>query len=273
MGFRELQISRDTPEALLPGLLKAVEKRVVKVTSLRVPCPATAEACEFITGDENRRRRAVSLASATLETAARFAAGCVVLELGKTTVRETTPRLEQMAFAGSLHSRSYVAEKLRLVAEREKAGALVLERARAVLDALLPQCERHQVRLGLATPAAFEQAPAPAEMETLLREYADSPWIGVWHDFGHVQRQANLGFLDHEEFLTLTAPRLLGCQAHDVAWPARDHQIPLSQGGVDFDCLLPLLPDGIPLVWTLNPKLKRLGIIAAREAWEQRFGV
>ncbi len=278
MGFREIEISHGTPVTLLPGLLKAVEKNMVRVSSLHAPCPAPVElpmdapdAYEFSANDETARRRAHSLTVATIEMAARCGADRVVLHLGSAPVHAATTTLERLAFAGGLHGRAYVREKLRFVAARAKAGAAVAERVRAALDALLPHCEKHGVRLGIETRSHFEQIPTMSEMAELLRDYADCPWIGAWHDFGHTQRQANLGFLDHAEYLALIGPRLLGCHVHDVEWPARDHQIPLSQDSVNFDRLLPLLPDAIPLVWELSPRQKRLQIIAARETWERRF--
>lgn len=278
MGFHEIEISHGTSVNLLPGLLKAVEKAIVRVSSLHAPCPAPVElmidapdAYEFTAQDETARRRAHALTVATLEMAARCGADRVVLHLGTAPVRSATATLERLAFAGDLHGRAYVKEKLRFVAAREKAGTAVAGRVRSALDALLPHCEKHGVRLGIETRSHFEQIPTESEMAALLRDYAECPWIGTWHDFGHAQRQAHLGFLNQEQYLTLIAPRLLGCHVHDVEWPARDHRIPLSQGTVDFDRLLPLVPEGLPLVWEISPRHKRLDIIAAREAWERRF--
>ncbi len=106
----------------------------------------------------------------------------------------------------------------------------------------------------------------------LLKDaYRESPWLGFWHDFGHVQRKANLGLLDHAEFLASIAPRLFGCHVHDVEWPAKDHRIPFTGGGVAFDQLLPLLPKDIPLVWELSPG-QRLAHVAERSTeWRQSF--
>lgn len=279
MGFQSIEISHGTPVTLLPGLLKAVQQGVVKAGSLHAPCPAPVElpmdapdAYEFTAGRAEVRRRAVALTVATIEMAARFGADRVVLHLGSASARGASEKLERLAFAGGLHGREYVREKLRFVAAREQAGARVAGRVREALAELLPHCEKHGVRLGIETRSHFEQIPTPGEMTDLLREYAGCPWIGAWHDFGHAQRQANLGFLDHAEYLGMIAPRLIGCHVHDVEWPARDHQIPFSQGGVDFDALLQLVPPEMPLVWELSPRQKRLEIIAAREAWEKRFG-
>jgi sugar phosphate isomerase/epimerase len=280
MGFEWLEISHGTPVTLLPGLLQAAEKGVVKVSSLHAPCPAALEvqgdapdAFEFTSPRAEVRRRALALTVATLEMAAKFGVGRVVLHLGRVAMPDATARLEAMALTGGLHGRDYVGEKLKAVTQRAKSAPQAMKRVEEALQELLPHCEKHQVRLGLETRSHFEQVPSVAEMQQLLAAFGESGWIGAWHDFGHVQRQANLGFLDHAAFLGEIALRLIGCHVHDVQWPHRDHQIPLRYGGVDFDRLLPLVPPEVPLIWEMSPRQKRLEIMAARERWQKRFGL
>jgi hypothetical protein len=58
-----------------------------------------------------------------------------------------------------------------------------------------------------------------------------------------------------------------------VEWPARDHRVPLSTGGVPFDELLPLIPEGTPMVWELSKSQKRSKILEAMTAWKLRYPV
>lgn len=278
MGFRWIEISHGTPVTLIPGLLLAQQQKMVNVGSLHAPCPAAVEVqgdapdrYEFTSHRAEERRRAISLTVATIEMAARFGVDRIVLHLGRALPPGGTEKLEALALKGGLHGREYVKQKLDLVAAREKVSMAALDRVRAALDELIPHAEKHGVRLGMETRSHYEQVPSMQEMEVLLADYAECPWIGSWHDFGHVQRQANLGFLDHRAFLALNAHRLLGCHVHDVGWPHKDHQIPFSRGGVDFDALLPLVPSDVPLIWEMSPRQKRLEIIAAREEWQRRY--
>jgi sugar phosphate isomerase/epimerase len=177
-----------------------------------------------------------------------------------------------MAHEGRIYSREYTQVKLDFVAAREKASQFYLDRARAALDELLPLCEQYRVALCVETRSHYEQVPDEREMLLLKEAYRENPWLGFWHDFGHVQRKANLGLLDHAEFLAAIAPRLFGCHVHDVEWPAKDHRIPFTGGGVAFDQLLPLVPKNIPLVWELSPG-QRLAHVAERVTeWRQRYG-
>lgn len=279
LGFDWIEVSHGTRLSLLPGLLEAVQAGEIRVSSLHNFCPAPVEVMmdapdvyEFTSASAAERERALNLTRRTLEMAVRFGTDRVVVHLGRLPLPDHTAKLEKMAQAGGLYSREYCALKLRLVAERAKLAPAGLDRVRAALDALLPDCEKHGVRLGLETRSHFEQIPSPEELPRLLEHYADCPWIGAWHDFGHVQRQANLALVDHAAYLAAIAPRLIGCHVHDVGWPARDHRAPLSTGGVDLSALLPLVPPDAPLVWEVSPGQKLADLQTARKRWQARFG-
>jgi len=106
----------------------------------------------------------------------------------------------------------------------------------------------------------------------LVEEFGREGALGYWHDFSEVQKRANLGLLDHAQHLQAISPRLLGCHVHDVDWPAKDHRVPLSTGGVDFEKLLPWVPKGLPLVWELSPSQRRAQVLAEHQAWRSKFG-
>jgi sugar phosphate isomerase/epimerase len=270
LGFEWIEISHGTRITLLPGLLDAVKAGEIRVSSLHNFCPPPVEVAmdapdvfEFTSARPSERERAINLTQKTLEMANRFGADRVVLHMGSVRMKSHTARLEALAKAGGLYSKQFTETKLRLVTEREKARDKHLSWVRAALDAIIPECEKQGVKVGIETRSHYEQIPNQREMALLLKEYQDCPWVGAWHDFGHVQRQANLALLDHEIYLCETAPRLLGCHVHDVEWPARDHRVPLSTGGVDFTRLLPLVPAGVPLVWELSPRPRSEEILSA----------
>lgn len=279
LGFEYIELSHGLKVSHLPGILQAVRERHIKVSSVHNFCPSPVEvmmdapdAYEFTSHREDERNRALDLTERTIETAASLGAQRVVVHMGTVPVKGFTDKLEAMTQAGKIYSRDYTKVKLDFVAARKKHSQLYLDRARSALDELLPTCERHRVALGIETRSHFEQVPNEEEMMTLLDHYRGCPWVGFWHDFGHVQRKANLGLLDHAEFLAQIAPRLLGCHVHDVEWPAKDHRVPLLTGGVDFDKLLPLVPKGIPLVWELSLSQRRAHVTEKIAEWKARYG-
>lgn len=279
LGFDYIELSHGLKVSHLPGLFKAVKHKVVKVSSVHNFCPSPVEvmmdapdAYEFTSHRQSDRNRALNLTGKTIETAARVGAPRVVIHLGSVPLKNSTDKLEALTRAGRIYSREYTAAKLDFVKKRAKASRLYFDRARAAIDELLPLAERNRVAICIETRSHYEQVPSEPEMQALMDAYRDCPWLGFWHDFGHVQRKANLGFLDHAELLAGIAPRLLGCHVHDVTWPDRDHCIPFTAGGVDFDKLLPLIPKGIPLVWELSPGQRRAHVAERLAEWKARYG-
>jgi sugar phosphate isomerase/epimerase len=278
LGFEWIEVSHGTKISQLPGLLDAVRAGEIKVSSLHNFCPAPVEvmmdapdAFEFTSSKAWERERAISLTKKTIEMAARFGTHLVVIHLGSVPMKSITSQLEQIVSEGGLYSRAFTELKLELVSRREKGNTEYLDRVRMALDELLPECEKHGVRFGIETRSHYEQIPNQREMNLLMEEYRDCSWIGAWHDFGHVQRQANLALLDHEIYLHEIAPHLLGCHVHDVQWPMKDHRVPLSAGGVAFAKLLPLVPHEVPLIWELSPSQKRDQVIESLAAWKTLF--
>lgn len=278
MGFDFIEISHGTKLSLIPGLLQACEAGDIRISSLHNFCPSPVEVLidapdiyEFTSHRQADRERAIALTKQTIATASRFGVNRIVMHMGSVPIKPFTARLEALAENGGLYSREYTELKLKFVAQRKKVSTFYLDRARAALHELLPIAEERRVTLAIETRSHFEQVPDEQELLQLLADFSGCPWIGAWHDFGHVQRKANLGLLDHAEVLRGIAPRLLGCHVHDVEWPAKDHRIPLSAGGVDFGRLMPLVPKGIPLVWELSPSQKRLQIIDKLGEWHMRF--
>jgi sugar phosphate isomerase/epimerase len=196
----------------------------------------------------------------------------VVLHLGSVPVKKYTSMLEKMLLAGQLNTRDYVRLKLEFVQAREQAAPLYVQRAREAVSQIAEKAKAVGVPVAIESRSHYEQVPTEEEMLGLLSYFKDNPWVGYWHDFGHVQRKANLGLLDHETWLRSVAPHWLGCHLHDVEWPHRDHRVPLTAGGVDFDTLMPLVPRGRPVVWEISSRRRKQTIIEALPKWRERFG-
>jgi sugar phosphate isomerase/epimerase len=279
LGFEWIELSHGLKVSHLPGLFRAVAEGLIKVSSVHNFCPSPLEvtmdapdAYEYTSHREEDRIRALDLTEKTMDTAARVGASRLVVHLGSVPMKNYTDVLEDFVHAGHIYSRDYTKAKLEFVAQREKASQFYLDRARAALDELLPMCAQYRVALCVETRSHYEQVPDEREMLQLMDAYRESPWLGFWHDFGHVQRKANLGLLDHAELLAAIAPRLFGCHVHDVEWPAKDHRVPLTAGGVNFDTLLPLVPQNIPLVWELSPGQRYAHVMERAAEWRQKYG-
>jgi len=279
-GFDAIEISHVTKPSLITGLMQAFDAGGLRVVSIHAPWPASEEPQldgpekeELTSADDALRSLAIARVVKTIDMAARFRCDRVILHGGSVPLMRGSSELEAMARNGTAYSRTYIDLKLQMVEERQKLAAAALERLRDSLTQLLLVAEKHRVHLALETRHHFELMPCESELVQLLAEFSNNPWLGAWHDFGHVQRLANLGFTQHEQYLRAIAPRVLGCHIHDVAWPHQDHLVPFTENGVDYDKLLPLLPADIPLVWEIAPNQRRAKLTQARIDWINRYGV
>lgn len=283
LGFDSLELSHGMSPVLLPGFYQAFEegvksgRSVIDFSGVHNFCPSPVEVSgdrpdvyEFTSKHRLHRERAINLTRRSIDVAANLSGSYVVLHLGQAPMRDYTQKLTKWAKAGETDGKAFTKLKEKMIRKRERLRGKYLDQVRQALDQLVPYAEGKGITLGLESRSRYEQVPNETEMEILLREY-DSPAVGYWHDFGHVQLKANLGLLDHRQWLEAVSPRLIGCHLHDVVGVADDHAVPFH-GVIDFDDLMPLVAEGIPLVWEMHPRRKADDIKAARLKWVEKYG-
>lgn len=277
LGFEYVELGHGIRLPLTDGIQAAFAEGVVKISGLHNFCPlpveitrAAPDCYQFSSHRPTERERASKLTFQTIEFAARLQAKYVVLHLGHVPMPRITRELAALAEDGQYLSRKYVKKKVAAVRQREKRAPGYVERVKTVLKPIIEHAEKHGILLGIESRQNYEEIPSEREMVQLLDEI-DSPNVGYWHDFGHVQTKHNIGWLDHAEWLERISPRLIGCHLHDCGWPDHDHQVPFT-GGVDYDRLIPLLPKDCWLTWELSPRRDRKDIVRALAQWKDRFG-
>jgi sugar phosphate isomerase/epimerase len=277
LGFDCAELGHGIRISLIPGVQKMFEAAKIQVSSLHNFCPlpvevlgASPDCYQFSSPNSNERERAVKQTFQTIDFAQRFGAPFVVLHLGEVRMRPATDSLIELAKRGKLLSRQYVREKIKAVKKREAAAPPYLQRAKDCLRRVVDYAASKNVKLGLEGRRGYEEIPSERELPALLDEM-NSPQLGYWHDFGHIQIKENLEFLDHAEWLGQIGPRTLGCHVQDCIWPAQDHQPPFA-GNVDLDRLVPLLPADCMFVWEMSPRKTAEEIQRSVEIWKTHFG-
>ena len=277
LGFERVELGHGIRISLMEGVLRAVERGVVQISSLHNYCPlpveimgASPDCYVYSSPDPRERERAVRQTLQTIDFAARFGAKFVVLHLGRVPIDDYTSKLVKMAEVGMHLSRGYVSLKLESVKKRQAQAEGFLARAKECLTRVAAHAAARGVTLGIESRHSYEEIPTEREMLAIMDEFK-VPHVGYWHDFGHVHVKHNLGYLDHLEWMTAIAPRLVGCHLHDTQWPGRDHQPPFT-GDVPYDELLALLPKETLFVFEMSPRKTREEIIEAREKWAAKFG-
>lgn len=281
LGFDHVELSHGIKLSLLPGIMKAVEAGKVRVSGVHNYFPAPID--EMGDSPDNRpftadlpqvRSKAIELTRQSMEQGTALGAGYIVLHMGTVeplVKRTDTARLQNMARQGLVGTEAFARTKGEFVRRRNRLAPVYLDRAREAVRQLLPYAAELGIKLGIEGRSHYEQVPSEDEMSVLMQEFGDDPFIGYWHDFGHIQRKHNLLILNHEQFLRRMAPQLIGGHVNDVRWPARDHQVPWLGGGVPFERLLSCFPKGAPLVWELSGRAEAEDIRTARQRWHDAF--
>jgi len=277
LGFDLIELGHGIRISLIPGIQKMFEAGQVRFSSLHNFCPLPVEVMEaspdcfrFSASYPEERERAVRQTLQTIDFAERLGAPFVVLHLGEVNMRPVTDPLIELAKAGKQLSREYVKLKLKAVQKREKIAPTYLRRVKDCLRRIVDSAASKNIRLGIESRRGYEEIPTEREFSELLDEM-NSPQIGYWHDFGHVQIKENLAFLDHAEWLRAIGPRTFGCHVQDCIWPAQDHRPPFA-GDVDLEKLVPLLPANCLFVWEMSPRLTADEICRSVQLWKERFG-
>jgi sugar phosphate isomerase/epimerase len=260
LGFEYAELSHGIRLGLLPGILEAVDAGEIKISSLHNFCPlplgvnhASPNLYEF--SDERARQRELSIKYTlkTFELAQRVKAPVVVLHLGSMDLKDYTEKLTGMLERDGEKSPKYEKLRAEAAAKREAKKGKAVERVYETLRKLLPEAEKHGLKLGIENRQALEEIPVESDFEFFFREF-DSPNVVYWHDVGHAQIKENLGFLHHTQHLESLAARLAGFHIHDVIFPAADHAPPGS-GTVDFAALKPFVKPNHIKVFELSPSL------------------
>lgn len=277
LGFNHVELGHGIRISLMPGIQKMFESGKVKFSSLHNFCPlpievlhASPDCYQFSSSHGKERERAIRQTFQTIDFAERLGAPFIVMHLGAVPMHPTTDSFIHFASKGELLSRKYVHQKIRAVRKREAASAAHMKRVRDCLKQIVEYAAPKKVKFGIEGRRGYEEVPSERELAALLDEL-NSPQIGYWHDFGHIQIKENLAFLDHAEWLRQIGPRTFGCHVQDCIWPAQDHQPPFS-GDIDLAKLVPLLPRDCAWVWEMSPRKTPEEIKRSVKIWKERFG-
>jgi sugar phosphate isomerase/epimerase len=243
LGFDHFELSHVVTPAMLDGRIREGDGIVsIHYPAPTIPHPGTGQAADALLSslNEEERRWAVERGCITIALARELGAQAVVLHLGEVYVDTSLDwALRQRYLAGHADSPPYERLRARLWNQREERKKTYLIAARRSLEELAGYAARSSIRLGIETRFHVYQIPSPDELAEFLAEFGGET-VGYWHDTGHAQALANLGFWKPMDWLDVAGTRIVGVHLHDCrGW--RDHLIP-GTGEVDFAGLAARLP-------------------------------
>ena len=192
----------------------------------------------YTSRDDERRRQAVAITKHSIDVAAQYGSQVVVLHIGQTsTIGNVERQLKRLFVEGRIDSIEAETLRAQLATERAYQHDEHIDALRRSLDELVIHASAQHIQLGIENRPAHEMAGF-AEIGEILSWYpADT--VGYWHDTGHAQIQAMLGFTPHANWLRAYGHRIIGMHLHEAVG-VENHQAP-GQGSVDWIGLAPLV--------------------------------
>jgi sugar phosphate isomerase/epimerase len=284
LGFTHIELSHGIRITLVPGLLRALEEGMVKVSSTHNFCPlptgvlqAAPNLFEPSSSEFREHDQWLRHTKRSIDFAAQVKARVLVCHLGSVRFFWGSPAnklhryLEAHPKAGLEGEAAYVALLAKAMAKLRKGMKPFWDQTKASVAEILDYAAAKGVKLGLENREAFEELPLDADYADFITGLPAGASAGYWHDTGHADIKQTMGVLKHREHLEKNAPRLLGFHLHDVNAAGDDHQ-PIGAGQIDFKMVSEFWKPEHLLVLEFSPRVKVEDVILSKQRVEALIG-
>jgi sugar phosphate isomerase/epimerase len=265
-GFEYVELSHGIRISLVPGILQALEDRVIKVCSTHNFCPLPAgvlQAAPNLFEPSAREAREhyqwVRHTKRSLDFGAQVKAKLLICHLGSVIFFWFNPGAKIRRYV-ELHEGFNPAEDKKYQALLAKSLSKLKERSppfweqtQASVREILDYAAAKGIKLALENREKFEELPLDADFPAFFASLPPGASAGYWHDTGHAHIKEQEGMLRHEDHLEKNAARLIGFHLHDVNAEGRDHQA-VGSGKIDFRMVSRFWRPEHTLVLELSPR-------------------
>lgn len=249
LGFSALELNIEVTEKMVTDIKRAVEEKKIEIVSLHNFCPKLdfipagrdlLDAYQFSSPDPEERKKAIELTKRTIDYAADLEAKAVVIHAGEVEIESDEGKLFWQFARGKI-SRDYLE---RVKKEREKKEKIYLENSLKSIEELVNYAQKKKVKIGLENRFFYHEIPNFEEIGLFLSNFGDG--LSYWHDTGHAEVSAKLGFVpNHEEYLKIYGSQIIGIHLHDIKG-FNDHLAP-GTGEIDFTFLARYINSSSPV--------------------------
>jgi len=277
LGFEWVELSHGIRITLVPGILKAVEEGIVKISSTHNFCPLppgiTHPAPNLYTPsspDPREHQQWLRHTRRSLEFSRQVGARYMVTHMGNVRFFWRKPGgkvkgyLEKNPDINVKEDGRFGKISARGIEKMRKQMPRFWQQLSMSVEEILPDAQRCNVILGAENREGFEELPLDADFPEFFRQAQNHPNLGWWHDTGHARIKERLGLLDHRQFLEENLGKLVGFHLHDVSEDGHDHQ-PLGSGTIDFDMISSFFRPEHVLVLELSPRLTVEQVLESRD--------
>ena len=255
LGYDAIEVSHATPTEQFERLL---DGSGATISSIHAPAPLVKtdgkrNSSLNLAALDGERDTAIEFTKGTIDHAAKAGAGYVVVHLGGISGKMLDSELKQRKLFDSGTREGPEADALRRETLERRAEQVTpwFEKARESLAVLAAYAKERGVAIGLENRLHYHEFPLPQEALELCADYPVE-LVGYWHDVGHAEVQARLGYVDKRAWLDTNKERTLGCHLHDVDGLG-DHRAP-GNGDVEWDYIAEGLPAGALRVFEINQR-------------------
>ncbi len=277
LGFEWVELSHGIRISLVPGILKALNAGVIRVSSVHNFCPLptgfTSPAPNLYmpsAGDPREHAQWLRHTRRTIDFAKQVGARVMVLHLGEVgffwfnPVRKYRRYLQEKGDTFSADAPEYQELLAKTIGRIRKRMGPYWARVKASLEEILPYAEERGIRLGLENRERIEELPLDDGFPELLAGLSRQGLAGYWHDAGHAQIKQRTGLSNHEHQLEQNASHLLGFHLHDIDAAGKDHQ-PVGSGTIDFAMVSRFFRPDHVFVLEYGPKVAPEAVLASRD--------
>jgi len=271
LGFEWIELSHGVRITLVPGILRAVEEGIVKISSTHNFCPlpmgitqAAPNLFQPSSADLREHELWLRHTRRSIDFAVQVNSTALVCHLGCVGFFWFNPARSLAAYA-KRHPKNIPAGRRYqslLARARERLSKRMdpyWQRTKDTVAEILDYAKERGVRLGVENREKLDELPLD---EDLVDYFAmiplDAP-IGYWHDTGHAEIKQSMGLINHQLQVEQLASRTMGFHLHDVNSAGQDHQ-PVGSGTVDFKSLRPFWKPEHVLVIELSPRVPVEGV-------------
>jgi sugar phosphate isomerase/epimerase len=264
LGFGYVELSHGVRISLIPGVLRALDEGMIKVSSVHNFCPLPvginhAAPNLFEPSAPGERERAMWLRQTlrTIEFAESIGCDRMVIHSGSVRFLLRNPAAALEALEDDKEATQEQRQKARdkLLKRMRKRQPKYKERLVESLGMIAEACGKAGLKGGLENREGYTELPLDEEAQELQQLVSEHGVFGYWHDAGHAQLKDSAGLLQHAAFLEQMRPHLIGFHLHDVSEEGKDHQPPGS-GIIDWDMIASHIQQEDTVVLELSPRLK-----------------
>lgn len=288
MGFTHAELSHGIRIVLVPGILKAVEDGLIKISSTHNFCPLPAGVTQsapnlFEPSQEEPREHEQWLrhTKRSIDFAAQVKARVLVLHLGSVKFwlfppgRKVQAHLRNNPDIEVATDPKYQAVLRKACAKLRGRMGPFWKQVQKSLGEISAYAKARGIALGCENREKFEELPLDDDFPSLFEALGPETPCGYWHDTGHADIKEGMGVISHRLHLERNAERLLGFHLHDVSAAGKDHQA-VGSGRIDFDMISSFWRPEHLLTLELSPRVTPPDVLLSKKRVEEllarRFG-